>query len=135
MTITSLFTISSENSYRKSSETLLLLSSLHWPVVWLQKSNVKINVRSKYFIFKINCYFYDSLNFQSWRHIGHKCWACWAFSHFIMQWIWKQWVQAPQTNGQSSPGSLQSGQHPSKATRQIPHWKVHDYRVIQGKVS
>ena len=33
-----------------------------------------------------------------------------------MQWMWKQWVQAPQTSGQSSPGLLQSGQQPSKAT-------------------
>ena len=34
--------------------------------------------------------------------------------------MWKQWVQAPHTKGQSSPGNLQSGQHPSNATRQIP---------------
>ena len=34
----------------------------------------------------------------------------------MMQWMWKQCVQAPQTSGQSSPGLLQSGQQPSKAT-------------------
>ncbi len=38
-----------------------------------------------------------------------------------MQWIWKQCVHRPQTKGQSSPGSLQSGQQPSKATLQMPH--------------
>ena len=38
-----------------------------------------------------------------------------------MQWMWKQCVHCPHTSGQSSPGSLQSGQQPSKATRQMPH--------------
>lgn len=73
--------------------------------------------------FSWNCHglgFYYSRNRHSWRHIGHKCWVCWVCNHFIMQWMWKQWVQAPQTSGQSSPGLLQSGQQPSKATLQIP---------------
>ena len=47
-------------------------------------------------------------------------WLTWSI-HFIMQCIWKQWVQAPQTTGQSSPGVLHSGQQPSKAIRQMPH--------------
>lgn len=36
--------------------------------------------------------------------------------------MWKQCEQAPQTNGQSSPGKEHSGQHPSKAIRQIPQF-------------
>lgn len=61
-----------------------------------------------------------SLNFHSWRHMGHSCWTCWEFSHFMMQWMWKQCEHWPHTSGQSSPGILQSGQHPSKGTRHIP---------------
>jgi len=38
-----------------------------------------------------------SLNFHSCRHIGHKCWTCWEFSHFIIQWMWKQWEHWPHT--------------------------------------
>ena len=78
---------------------------------------LNINKVSRFFSW--NCHglgFYYSRNRHSWRHIGHKCWVCWVCNHFIMQWMWKQWVQAPQTSGQSSPGLLQSGQQPSKAT-------------------
>jgi len=35
--------------------------------------------------------------------------------------IWKTCLHCPVRMGQSSPGMLQSGQHPSKGTRQIPH--------------
>lgn len=62
---------------------------------------------------------YLSLNFHVWRHIGH-CWLACELSHFTMQCMWKQCEQEPQTSGQSSPGSEQSGQQPSKAIRQIP---------------
>lgn len=72
-----------------------------------------------FFSVKVIC-FCHSLNFQSCRHIGHSWFTCWELSHFTIQWIWKQWEHSPQTNGQSSPGSLQSGQQPSNAIRQIP---------------
>ena len=62
---------------------------------------------------------YLLLNFQSCLHMGHCCWGC-ECSHLTMQWMWKQWEQAPHTRGQSSPGSLQSGQQLSKGMRQIP---------------
>lgn len=64
--------------------------------------------------------FYLSLNFHCWRHMGHNCWFNWEFIHLTMQCMWKQWVHAPQTSGQSSPGNEQSGQQDSKAIRQIP---------------
>lgn len=47
-----------------------------------------------------------SLNFHSWRHIGHCCWTCCEFNHFRMQCMWKQCEHWPQTSGQSSPGTL-----------------------------
>lgn len=62
---------------------------------------------------------YLLLNFQSCLHIGHCCCGC-EWSHFTIQWMWKQCEHAPQTSGQSSPGSLQSGQQLSKGMRQIP---------------
>ncbi|CAH1646792.1 unnamed protein product [Spodoptera littoralis] len=62
---------------------------------------------------------YLLLNFQSCLHMGHCCWG-WECSHFTMQWMWKQWEQVPHTKGQSSPGSLQSGQQLSKGMRQMP---------------
>lgn len=62
---------------------------------------------------------YLLLNFQSCRHIGHCC-CGWEWSHLTMQWIWKQCEQAPHTSGQSSPGSLQSGQQLSNGIRQMP---------------
>ena len=43
--------------------------------------------------------------------------TCWAWSHFTMQCMWNAWLQDPQTGGQSSPGTLQSGQHASKGCR------------------
>lgn len=61
-----------------------------------------------------------SLNFHSWRHIGHCWWSCWDCSHFMMQWMWKQCEHWPHTSGQSSPGRRQSEQQPSKGMRQIP---------------
>lgn len=63
---------------------------------------------------------YLLLNFQLCRHMGH-CWltVC-DWSHLTMQCMWKQCEHWPQTNGQSSPGNLQSGQQPSKGIRQIP---------------
>lgn len=63
---------------------------------------------------------YLSLNFQACLHIGH-CWVktC-EFSHLTMQCMWKQWVQAPQTSGQSSPGRVHSVQQLSKGIRQMP---------------
>ena len=33
-----------------------------------------------------------SLNFHSCLHMGQRCWACCELSHFMMQWMWKQWV-------------------------------------------
>lgn len=64
--------------------------------------------------------FYLLLNFHSWRHMGH-CWLTGCdCSHLTMQCMWKQCEHWPQTSGQSSPGSLQSGQQPSKGIRQIP---------------
>lgn len=61
-----------------------------------------------------------SRNLHSWRHMGHFWCICCDVSHFMMQWIWKQCVQRPQTNGQSSPGILQSVQQPSNAFLHIP---------------
>lgn len=52
--------------------------------------------------------------------MGHCCCTDWLFSHFIMQWMWKQCEHWPQTNGQSSPGNLQSEQQASKGILQIP---------------
>lgn len=63
-----------------------------------------------------------SLNFHSCLHMGHCCWTCWEFSHFKMQCMWKQWEHWPQTSGQSSPGTLQSGQQPLKGILQIPQF-------------
>ena len=63
---------------------------------------------------------HHSLNFHSCRHMGHCWFTCWLLSHFMMQWMWKQWEHCPHTRGQSSPGSLQSGQQLSKAMRQMP---------------
>lgn len=62
-----------------------------------------------------------SLNCHSLRHMGQcACDVC-EFTHFKMQWRWNAWLHAPQISGQSSPGSLQSGQQPSKAILHIPH--------------
>ena len=44
-----------------------------------------------------------SLNFHSCLHMGQRCWVCWVPSHFMMQWMWKQWLHWPHTSGQSSP--------------------------------
>lgn len=63
---------------------------------------------------------YFSLNFHACRHIGHCCVSTCEFSHLTMQCMWKQCVQAPQTSGQSSPGSEHSVQQLSKGIRQIP---------------
>lgn len=63
-----------------------------------------------------------SLNFHSCRHMGHCCWTCCEFSHFKMQCMWKQWEHWPQTSGQSSPGTLQSGQQPLKGILQMPQF-------------
>ena len=38
-----------------------------------------------------------SLNFHSWRHIGQRRLACCEFSHFMMQWMWKQCEHWPHT--------------------------------------
>jgi hypothetical protein len=38
-----------------------------------------------------------SLNFQSCRHMGHWCCVCWVPNHFMMQWMWKQWLHWPHT--------------------------------------
>lgn len=54
--------------------------------------------------------------------MGHSLFGGDRFSHFMMQWMWKQWVQLPHTSGQSSPGSEQSGQVFSNAMRQIPQF-------------
>lgn len=37
-----------------------------------------------------------------------------------MQWMWKQWLHLPETNGQSSPGALQSAQQSSNWFLQMP---------------
>ena len=63
----------------------------------------------------------QSLNCQSCLHMGHSCCICWELSHFSMQCMWKTCVHFPQTKGQSSPGTLQSGQHPSNCILHIPH--------------
>lgn len=59
---------------------------------------------------------------HSCRHIGHNWFVImWGWlSHFSMQWMWKQWLQRPETRGQSSPGALQSAQQSSKEFLQIP---------------
>lgn len=63
----------------------------------------------------------SSLYVKICLHIGHKPLEFSCSSHFKIQWRWKLWVQPdPRTMGQSSPGCLQLGQVPSKATRQIP---------------
>jgi len=36
--------------------------------------------------------------------------------HFTIQCMWNGWLHSPHTIGQSSPGILQSGQHPSNAS-------------------
>jgi hypothetical protein len=61
-----------------------------------------------------------SLNFHSCLHIGQSCLTCCELSHLMIQWMWKQCEHWPHTRGQSSPGSLQSGQQPSNGIRQIP---------------
>ena len=61
-----------------------------------------------------------SLNFHSCLHIGHSWCTCCEFSHLTMQCMWKQCEHWPHTRGQSSPGSLQSGQQLSNGIRQIP---------------
>ena len=45
----------------------------------------------------IYIYYSYSLNFQSWRHMGHSWLTCCEFSHFTMQWMWKQCEHSPQT--------------------------------------
>lgn len=65
-------------------------------------------------IFLATALVYFSLNFQDCLHIGHRGLSC-EVTHLTMQCIWKQWEQAPQTKGQSSPGREQSGQVASKA--------------------
>lgn len=62
------------------------------------------------------------MNFHSWRHMGQCCCTCCECSHFRMQCMWKQCEHCPHTSGQSSPGTLQSGQQPLKAMRQIPQF-------------
>lgn len=64
--------------------------------------------------------YYSARNFQSRRHIGHWGRGLWEFTHFKMQCRWNAWLHAPHIRGQSSPGILQSGQHPSNAIRHIP---------------
>jgi hypothetical protein len=75
-----------------------------------------------------------SLNFHSWRHIGHRRLVCWELSHFMMQWMWKQCEHWPQTtdNGRRAlakprflrptcrPGSLGPGsrRRPGTETRE-----------------
>lgn len=73
----------------------------------------------KFIILFITYTIYLLLNFQSCLHIGHCC-CGWEWSHFTIQCMWKQWEQAPQTKGQSSPGNLQSGQQLSNGMRHIP---------------
>lgn len=63
-----------------------------------------------------------SLNFHSCRHMGQCCCTCCAFSHLRMQCIWKQCEHCPHTRGQSSPGTLQSGQQPLNAILQMPQF-------------
>ena len=41
--------------------------------------------------------FHSFLNFHSCRHIGHNWCTCCEFSHFMMQWMWKQCEHWPQT--------------------------------------
>lgn len=63
-----------------------------------------------------------SLNFHSCRHMGQCCCTCCALSHLRMQCMWKQCEHWPHTSGQSSPGTLQSGQQPLNAILQIPQF-------------
>lgn len=60
------------------------------------------------------------MNFHSWRHIGHMWLVCCECSHFMMQCMWKQCEHCPHTNGQSSPGILQSGQLASNGILHMP---------------
>lgn len=74
---------------------------------------------------------------QVLRSIGHCCFEAAVLNHFSRQCKWNTCVHSPQTkiigsayhvpdtakellSGQSSPGILHDGQHPSKGTRQIP---------------
>lgn len=66
--------------------------------------------------------FYLSLNFQFCRHMGHCWFKCCEFNHLTIQCMWKQCEQAPQTNGQSSPGNEHSVQQFSNGIRQIPQF-------------
>lgn len=57
-----------------------------------------------------------------------------------MQCIWKTCEQKPQTNGQSSPAKVHSGQHASKNILQIPQFSslaihFHAATPVQSKTS
>ena len=72
--------------------------------------------------------------------IGHWCFEAAVPIHFKRQCIWKTCVHSPQTiwksedrtwrsrvyslKGQSSPGILHEGQHPSYGTRQMPQTSI-----------
>lgn len=47
------------------------------------------------------------------RSIGHCCFDAAVPIHFSKQCMWKTCVHSPQISGQSSPGTLHDGQHPS----------------------
>jgi len=55
---------------------------------------------------------------QSARQIGHVCLL--ELSQVATHCKWKAWPQVPKTTGDSSPGNLTPGGHPSKADWQIP---------------
>ncbi len=52
---------------------------------------------------------------------GHTCSLSFACSHVTMQCMWNACLHTPRTGGQSSPGTLQVGQHDSNGRRQMPH--------------
>jgi len=77
--------------------------------------------------------YYCKETFQTLRSIGHNPLLFSLLVHFRIQCIWKTWEHAPHNNGQSSPGTLQSGHVISYAFLQIPQdsssWTFHFQRL------
>ena len=69
------------------------------------------------------------LNSQSPRQIGHFCSEFLPSNHFVMHRKWNACEQTPHTTGESSPGYLQSGAHPSYGEWQIPHTSDASFHV------
>lgn len=116
--------ISYSNFHHIWSDIYIMLHIRHALILvtYLVHNYFHIFVENQQFWMILSDSSHHSLNFHSCRHIGQCCCTCWEFSHFRMQCMWKQWEHWPQTNGQSSPGTLQSGQQPLNAVRQMPQF-------------